>query len=93
MNPPLRDTEDRDALREAVFDGTIDIMIDRPWTSKGGKVLGTIELKADMPQKASEMSVALPGLAQVSGKHALFFTFHSDTKEKSLCKLIDFVFE
>ena len=74
-------------------DGTIDIMIDRPWTSQGGKVLGTIELKADMPQKASEMGVALPGLAQVSGKHALFFTFHSDTKEKSLCKLIDFVFE
>ena len=74
-------------------DGTIDIMIDRPWTSQGGKVLGTIELKADMPQKASEMSVALPGLDKVSGKHALFFTFHSDTKEKSLCKLIDFVFE
>ena len=74
-------------------DGTIDIMIDRPWTSKGGKVLGTIELKADMPQEAREMSVALPDLAQVSGKHALFFTFHSDTKEKSLCKLIDFVFE
>ena len=74
-------------------DGTIDIMIDRPWTSQGGKVLGTIELKADMPQEAREMSVALPGLDKVSGKHALFFTFHSDTKEKSLCKLIDFVFE
>lgn len=26
MNPPLRDKSDRDALREAVFDGTIDII-------------------------------------------------------------------
>jgi len=73
--------------------GTITIMADRPWTSQGGKVLGTIELKADMPQTSTELSADLPALAELSGKHALFFMFASDTKEKSLCKLEDFVFE
>ncbi len=74
-------------------DGSIDILVDRPWISQGGKLLGSIELKADMPQEPSEMAVALPGIAELTGKHAIFFTFHSDTKEKSLCKLMDFVFE
>jgi hypothetical protein len=75
------------------IDGTITVMADRPWESQGGKVLGTIGLKADMPQTSTELSVALPALAELTGKHALFFVFASDTKEKSLCKLEDFVFE
>ena len=75
------------------INGTITIMADRPWTSQGGKVLGTIELKADMPQTSTELSADLPALAELTGKHALFFKFASDTKEKSLCKLEDFVFE
>ena len=74
-------------------DGTITIMADRPWESQGGKVLGTIELKADMPQQSTELSVSLPALKELSGKHALFFKFASATKDKSLCKLEDFVFE
>ena len=74
-------------------DGTITIMVDRPWTSQGGKVLGTIELKADMPQNSTELSVALPELKELTGKHALFFTFASETKEKSLCILEDFAFK
>ena len=28
----------------------------------------------------------------LAGKHAIFFVFKSDTKEKSLCTLLDFVF-
>ena len=72
--------------------GTIDIMIDRPWTSKGGKVLGTIELKADMPQTSTEMALEVPTLADFTGKHALFFVFSSETKEKSICTLEDFAF-
>ena len=73
-------------------DGKITIMVDRPWESQGGKVLGTIELKADMPQQSTEMSVALPALAEFTGKHAIYFLFTSDTKEKSLCILEDFAF-
>ena len=29
----------------------------------------------------------------LAGKHALFFVFHSDTKDQSLCTLDDFVFQ
>ena len=80
-------------LIPAGIDATITIMADRPWTSQGGKPLGTIELKADMPQTPTEMSAVLPSLGEMSGKHALFFVFHSDTPEKSLCTLMDFMFK
>lgn len=74
------------------LDGTINIMIDRPWESQGGKLLGTITLKADMPKESTEMAIELPALADYTGKHALFFVFASDTKEKSICILEDFTF-
>ena len=74
------------------LDGTINIMIDRPWESLGGKLLGTITLKADMPKESTEMAIELPALADYTGKHALFFVFASDTKEKSICILEDFAF-
>ena len=80
-------------LTPAGIDGTIRIMADSPWTSRGGKLLGTIELTADMDQQPTELTAELPDLAKLSGKHAIFFTFSSNTKEKSLCTLHDFVFE
>ena len=73
-------------------DGTIQVMADSPWTSQGGILLGSIPLKADMPQNSTELKADLPALKELTGKHALFFVFSSDTKEKSLCKLQDFVF-
>lgn len=73
------------------IDGKITIMADRPWVSQGGKELGTIELKADMPKNPTELKTNLPALAELTGKHAVFFIFSSDTK-KSLCTLQDFVF-
>ena len=73
-------------------DGTIEIMADRPWTSQGGKLLGTIELKADAPKEPVIQTVTLPELGQLTGKHAIFFKFKSDTKEKSLCTLNNLVF-
>ena len=74
------------------IDGTIQVMVDRPWTSQGGKLVGTIALKADMPKSSTELTVTVPELAKLTGKHAIFFVFQSDTKEKSLCTLEDFVF-
>ena len=74
------------------IDGTIQVMVDRPWTSQGGKQVGTIALKADMPKSSTELTVAVPEIAKLTGKHAIFFVFQSDTKEKSLCTLEDFVF-
>ena len=75
------------------LDGTIDILADRPWTTQGGKLLGTIALHANMAQQPTELTVTLPELARLKGKHAIFLVFHSDTKEQSLCTLHDFVFE
>jgi hypothetical protein len=74
------------------IEGTIEIMADRPWVSQG-MLLGKIELKADMKQEPTEMSVALPDLAKLEDKHAIFFVFKSATKDTSLCTLHDFVFE
>ena len=73
-------------------DGTIEVRADRPWASQG-MLLGTIELKADMPQQPTELSVTLPDLNKLEYKRAIFFVFKSETKEKSLCTLHDFVFE
>ena len=74
------------------IDGTIDIMADRPWVSQGGQLLGSISLRADMPQTPTELSADLKGTDKLQGKHAIFFVFKSDTKEQSLCKLHNFVF-
>ena len=74
-------------------DGTITIWADRPWASQGGKILGSIELRTNMPQQSTEFAVELPTLGELSGKHAIFFTFSSETKEKSLCALESLKFE
>ena len=74
-------------------DGTIEIMADRPWTSQGGKKIGQIALKADMAKELTEMTADIDNPNQLTGQHALFFVFKSDTKEKSLCWLADFVFK
>ncbi|MBQ9667403.1 MAG: family 43 glycosylhydrolase [Prevotella sp.] len=74
------------------IDGTIRILVDRPWASQGGRLLGTIELKADMPKASTELTAALPALSELSGKHAVYFIFESPVKEQSLCTLEDFAF-
>lgn len=70
--------------------GEISIMLDRPWTTQGGVELGRIRLEADRTQNPTEIKVALPHLAEVSGKHALYFVFTSPVKERSICTLLDF---
>ncbi len=74
------------------IDGKIEVMVDRPWISQGGKSLGAFTLKADMPKVSTELALEVPTLADFTGKHALFFVFSSETKEKSLCTLEDFQF-
>ena len=45
-----------------------------------------------MPKTSTEVSIPLPDLAEMTGKRAIFFLFTSETKEKSICTLEDFVF-
>ena len=76
-------------------DGTIEVWMDRPWESQGGKQIGKAELKAGMNQASTDVAIGISKEAQenyLAGKHAIFFVFKSDTKEKSLCWLTDFVF-
>ena len=73
-------------------DGQLTVLLDRPWTSQGGSVLATVDLRTDMPQESTEITVDLPALGTFAGKHALFFTFQSDVKGQSLCTLQDFAF-
>ena len=75
------------------IDGTITIWVDRPWAAQGGKVVGTIQLRADMPQESTELCTSVPDLAKMTGKHALFLTFSSDTKDLSLCSLESLLFQ
>lgn len=73
-------------------DGTITVMADRPWESQGGVKVGSFDLKADMPKTSTEVAIDVPVLAEMTGKHALFFVFSSKTKDKSICTLEDFAF-
>ncbi len=75
------------------IDGTIDVWLDRPWASQGGKKLATIGLKSDMAKQSTELTADLGAATALSGKHAIYFLFHSTTKGKSLCTLEDLVFE
>ena len=75
------------------IDGTIEVMVDRPWFSQDGTLLGKADVKADMtPGTPIELAIPLQGVSGLMGKHALFFVFKSDIKGKSLCTLNDFVF-
>ena len=77
------------------IDGTIEVMMDRPWESQGGKKIGEAVLKADMKKEPWDVAIGISNEAKendLAGKHAIFFVFKSDTKEKSLCTLLDFVF-
>ena len=75
------------------IDGTIEVMVDRPWFSQEGELLGKVDVKADMPVRTPiELTIPLQGVSGLMGKHALFFVFKSDIKERSICTLEDFVF-
>ena len=77
------------------IEGDIDIMLDRPWISQGGTKIGEIHLLADMEKKVWDIAAGIRNEVKeksLAGKHALFFVFHSDTKDQSLCTLEDLVF-
>ena len=75
------------------IDGMIQVMADRPWTSQKGIQLGSAPIKADMPKQSTEVAIDVPALKELKGKHAIYLLFSSDTKEKSICTLEDFVFK
>ena len=69
--------------------GSIVIMADHPYH---GTRLGVIRLRRRERQEIVQKCVRVPEAPSLTGKHALYFVFESDTPDRSLCELEDFVF-
>ena len=69
--------------------GRIVVMADDPVT---GVRLGRFRLSAHRKQVPTRLRTCVRKARRLSGKHALFFVFESDTPDVSLCELEDFVF-
>ena len=79
-------------LKPLAIKGEIIFMLDSPYKSRGGTELGTLALTGNEQQTAQHLTTVLTGLKGKKGKHALYLIFRSDTKDKSLCDLYDFIF-
>ena len=73
-------------------DATIEVYVDSPYPSRGGKLVGEFKLSSSLAKKITELKTDVPALSQYQGKHALFFVVKSAKKGKSVCELHDFVF-
>lgn len=73
-------------------DGEVEVWLDRPTEAEGGKLLTSLQLTADLPQEAHTTALNADAVSELSGKHALFFVFKSETQGKSLCQLCDLQF-
>ncbi len=80
-------------LKPEGVDGTVKVLLGAPSEAKSGKVIGSFDLKQNMPQQNTTIRVPLSGWQSMKGKQALYFVFESNTKEKSLCELNNFIFE
>ena len=83
-------------LIPAGIEGTIEVWMDRPWASQGGKKIGEAKLTPNMNQGVWDVAAGISDDAKnndLAGKHAIFLVFKSDIKEKSLCTLQDLVFK
>ena len=76
------------------LEGTIEVWMDRPWASQGGKKIGEMKLTTNMKGNLWDAAAGLSDEAKkdLVGKHAIFLVFKSDFKDKSLCTLQDLVF-
>lgn len=79
-------------LKPSGLAGEIVFMLDSPWESKGGRVVGRLKLDGGNGGKETELVARLAGLKGVKGKHAFFMRFNSDTPAQSLCELYNFIF-
>jgi len=66
--------------------GRIDVMLDRSSAAQGGKLIGSLKVKAETGA-ARDVAIKLSALKNISGKHAIYLAFSSDVKGKSICKV------
>ena len=79
-------------IKPLVTEGRIDIMVDSPWTERGGRKIGSLALSPNAKQERTDMAVKLSGLKGMKGKHAIYLLFTSPTKDKSMCELHELTF-
>jgi hypothetical protein len=70
--------------------GHIDVMVDSPWESKGGRKIGSLDIKKGTAAKAKDVAIRLSGVDGLSGKHAVYFVFSSTVKKQSMCEIYNF---
>jgi len=78
-------------MRPLGVKGEIVAMVDSPWESKGGRVIGRMALTGD-ERGEGERAMTLTGLDGLGGKHALYLRFESATPGASLCDVYSLVF-
>ncbi len=67
--------------------GHVDVLIDSPWESCGGKKVGSLDIKARTAPRAKDVKINLSGLENLSGRHAVYFVFSSPVKDQPLCEI------
>lgn len=72
--------------------GKITIMLDSPYESKGGKVVGEYQFAEGSSKVLNEVKISVNGLKGKKGKHALYFKFSANKSNASLCDIYDFIF-
>ena len=78
-----------DCVQEGVS-GCLCVYLDRPSEDEGGIRLASLPITAK--DGKSVLTIDVPDLKYYNGKHALFFTFSSETEGKSLCRINSFCF-
>lgn len=77
------------ALTPLGYDAAVSVRVDSPYDA--GKEIAGFKLSASDPRKKNVYTAELTGTNGLTGKHALYFVFSSDS-DKKLCKLHDLVF-
>ncbi len=67
--------------------GTIEIMLDSPWEKQGGTKLGECTIDSYSAETLTKITIPVPGLDKVEGKHPIFFCFKSEQDEETICDL------
>lgn len=88
-------TRDKDMMAVNLIpkgkDGTLTIMLDRPWESDGGTEIGSVEISASDDTGGVLKTAEIESLSSIEGKHALYFVSKSSASSE-LCELNSFQF-
>lgn len=68
-------------------DGTITVYVAPIYKDKSARPVGEIKLNRDMPKQLTTLSVDVPEISNLSGKHPLYLSFSSPEDGKSICTL------